>query len=254
MDKILVDSIINKLKNCKGKVGFYYKNLVTKEELAYQEDESFIAASIIKLPIFAQAVKVSSEQGLDLGKEVQIRKEDILPSCGAINLFSCEPRLDLRTICNFMIALSDNTATNIMIRECGISSLNTGFREMGFKKTRLERYLFDEAAAKEGKDNYFTPAEIAMLLEDLYEGRFVSREVSDDILHTLKMQNVNYKIPGLMAERFEVAHKTGEDDGITHDAGIVYCDKPFIIVFASNDADVGAFENLIRETSLQLTE
>ena len=57
-----------------------------------------------------------------------------------------------------------------------------------------------------------------------------------------------------MAERFEVAHKTGEDDGITHDAGIVYCDQPFIIVFASNGTDVGHFENLIRETSLRLTE
>ena len=141
MDKILVDSIINKLKNCTGKVGFYYKNLITKEKLAYQENESFIAASIIKLPIFAQVIKVSSEHRLDLGKEVQIRKEDILPSCGAINLFSSEPRLDLRTICNFMIALSDNTATNIMIRECGIAALNAGFQEMGLMKTRLERPL-----------------------------------------------------------------------------------------------------------------
>ena len=254
MDKILVDSIINKLKNCTGKVGFYYKNLITKEELAYQENESFIAASIIKLPIFAQVIKVSSEHRLDLGKEVQIRKEDILPSCGAINLFSSEPRLDLRTICNFMIALSDNTATNIMIRECGIAALNAGFQEMGLMKTRLERPLFDETASMAGKDNYFTPAEIAMLLESLYAERFVSSAVSKDILQTLKMQNINYKIPGLMAERFEVAHKTGEDDGITHDAGIVYCDQPFIIVFASNGTDVGHFENLIRETSLRLTE
>lgn len=253
MDKILVDSIINKLKNCKGKVGFYYKNLITKEELAYQENESFIAASIIKLPIFAHVLKVSSEHRLDLGREVQIRKEDILPSCGAINLFSSEPRLDLRTICNFMIALSDNTATNLLIRECGISSLNAGFQEMGLTQTRLERLLFDESASKAGKNNYFTPAEIAMLLETLYEGTFVNEEVSEDILKTLKMQNINYKIPGLMAERFPVAHKTGEDDGITHDAGIVYCDKPFIIVFASNDTDVGVFENLIREISLQLT-
>lgn len=45
-----------------------------------------------------------------------------------------------------------------------------------------------------GKDNYFTPAEIAMLLESLYEERFVSSAVSKDILQTLKMQNINYKI------------------------------------------------------------
>ena len=67
MDKILVDSIINKLKNCTGKVGFYYKNLITKEELAYQENESFIAASIIKLPIFAQVIKVSYGGQKNLG-------------------------------------------------------------------------------------------------------------------------------------------------------------------------------------------
>ena len=74
-----------------------------------------------------------------------------------------------------------------------------------------------------------------------------------EMLRVLKMQKINHKIPGLMKGKYEVAHKTGEDDGISNDVGIVFCKEPFIVVFASNNANVGEFENLIRKISLQLT-
>lgn len=49
-----------------------------------------------------------------------------------------------------------------------------------------------------------------------------------------------------------IAHKTGEDDSITHDVGIVYADEPFVVVFASNGTDVHGFEKIIRDVSYEL--
>ena len=65
-------------------------------------------------------------------------------------------------------------------------------------------------------------------------------------------QQINHKIPGYLPDEAAVAHKTGEDDGITNDVGIVYSKHPFIICFAFNDADVPDAERAIREISLML--
>jgi len=251
MDKqMLINSYLGAVP---GKVGFYYKNLVTGETVKYNEKAIFFAASIIKLPIFAHIMEQAYLGTADLNEKIRISHDEYMPSCGAVNLFEEEPVLTLKTLCNMMIALSDNTATNVLINKFGIDSINEGFRRAGFEKTHIERLLFDEEAAAEGKANYFVPEEIGIFLEKLYEGKFVNREVSDEILRVLKMQNINHKIPGLMEERYEVAHKTGEATGITHDVGIVYSENPFIIVFASNETDVGCMEHLMRQISLEFT-
>ena len=44
----------------------------------------------------------------------------------------------------------------------------------------------------------------------------------------------------------KIAHKTGEDDGITHDVGIVYAPQPFVACFCSNEVDVPRFESAIQ--------
>ena len=50
---------------------------------------------------------------------------------------------------------------------------------MGLEKTRIRRMLFDRSAAALGKQNSISPKELGLLLERLYRGEFVSREVSD---------------------------------------------------------------------------
>ena len=50
-----------------------------------------------------------------------------------------------------------------------------------------------------------------------------------------------------------VEHKTGEDEGITNDVGILYGREPCVLVFVSNETDVPAFEQVIRTVSLHYT-
>jgi beta-lactamase class A len=243
--------IIYRLSKQKGKIGFYYKNLYSGKEIVYNDELQFKAASVIKLPIYIEIMRRYAFEQLDLNKKVKICKEDILPSCGAINLFSDEPTLDIRTLCNFMIALSDNSAANILIKQLGIEEYNAGFAKLGLKGTMLERLLFDEIGASQEKENKFVPREIGELLERIYRKTLIKAEVDEEIEKTLLNQQVNYKIPGRMLEMIPVAHKTGDDDGISNDVGIVYAKEPFIIAFASNDTDVPEFDNLIRDISYE---
>ena len=81
----------------------------------------------------------------------------------------------------------------------------------------------------------------------------MGRGPDDRMLKILLDQRLNGKLPFFLHDKgIRCAHKTGEDDGITHDAGIVYSEKPFVIVMLSNDVDVPAFERLMQDTAREL--
>ncbi len=248
----LREKILRGLAAQEGKVGFYYRDLVSGETLGWHADEPFLAASVIKLPIFMYLAKLDAEGALSLSERVKVREADKVPICGALPLFTDEPECDLRTLCNLMISLSDNTATNVLIERLGIEAYNRGFREMGLKKTVLQRKLFDAAASATGKENRVVPEEMGMLLEQVYRREFVNPQVSEMILDTLLLQQINHKLGGVIGYRYEIAHKTGEDDGISNDVGIVFSEEPFIACFLGNETDVFKWENFIRVTAGEL--
>ena len=51
-EQITLESIRHKMEALPGHLGFYYKNLVTGYEYGIRENEAFLAASVIKFPIF----------------------------------------------------------------------------------------------------------------------------------------------------------------------------------------------------------
>ncbi len=247
------DAIISKLDTVPGNVGFYYKNLVTGESLGYNENGLFQAASVIKLPIYMVIMKLAHEGEIDLYEKLICHHEDKMPPCGALYFFTDEPMVDIKTLCGLMITISDNTATNMLIRRVGIDRLNSEFKKIGLCGTHIERLLFDSEASAAGKCNYIVPKEMCALLERVYRRSFVSEEVSEEIENLLLDQQINHKIPGYL-ENTAVAHKTGEDENLTNDVGIVYAKEPFVIAFASYDTRVPTAEIVIREISRDLAD
>ena len=58
--------------------------------------------------------------------------------------------------------------------------------------------------------------EIADMLEKMYRGQLVSPEADKEMLEVLTEQRLNGKLPFHYVEKVPIAHKTDEDDGITH--------------------------------------
>lgn len=246
----LKNEILKRLKLVKGNVGFYYKNLITNEEICFNENESFLPASVIKFPIMVEVFHQVNLGKVNLFQSIKVKDTDKVPGCGALSLFTDEIMVNIKTLLNLMIEISDNTATNVLINYFGIDKLNEGFKELGLEKTKINRLLFDSEAKKLGKENIFVPKEIGYLLEKIYNRKLINEEASFEMEKILLNQQINSKIPAKLPEDIGIAHKTGEDTNITNDVGIVYADKPFVIVFASNNVDVPEFEDLIREISL----
>lgn len=239
------------LRALPGQTGFYYKNLATGQEFQQNANGVFCSASVIKLPILLQILKWAEAGNANLGERLTVTQQDKMPLSGALTLFSGEPQVDVETLCRLMISVSDNTATNVLIKRFGIEKLQRGFEEMGLKKTRLERTFFDDRPKSGGLVNRICLREIAQLLESLYRGEMVSPEVSRQAMDMLLLQQFRFKMGGRLPESVPIASKTGEDDNLSHDVGIIFAKQPFLLCFAGCDTDVPKLESLMRKTGYE---
>ena len=235
-----------------GHTGFYYKNLVTGLEYGVREQETYLAASVIKFPLLLHVLHRAARGEICLSDKLTVENHEKVPSCGGLNQFTDAVEADIRTLCRLMIVLSDNTATNKLLTFCGFEEANRAFREMGLEKTVIRRLLFDYEAAKRGFQNTVCPTEIGMLLEQLYRKEFVSPEVSQYAIDILLDQQVDHKLNGKLCGEVPIAHKTGEDDRLSNDVGIVFAKEPFVICFTGHDTDVYRWEDLMRRSTYDL--
>lgn len=236
----------NRVKEAKGIGGVYFKNLKTGKVIGYNQDYEFHPASIIKLPIFLAVSKMVSQNMTTFDQRIKVTFDCRVPSCGAFNAFTDEPIVDVATLCNLMITISDNTAANIIMDYYSIDALNGQFREMGLKKTHLERRFYDDHMQEKGYNNRITLKEIGLLLEQVYQGEFVDSTVSNDIMRVLVEQQCRSKIPAYIEDFCPVANKSGEAGGITGDAAVVLGDNPFVLVVMFNETNVPETDEIIR--------
>ena len=250
MQKCL-ENYLPRLSALPGEISVYAENLVTGEKIAWQADIPLVAASVIKIPILVEAFRQERDGELSMEEKFVIRPEDKMPSCGALTYLHDGLEVTLADLCVLMIILSDNSATNLLIDRLGIDSVNQTLRNLGLEKTTLRRRLFDSAASKKGIQNHITAREMGLMLKLIYEKKCISQAADEKMLSILKDQRLNGKIPFFLDD-YEIAHKTGEDDGITHDVGIVFAEEPIIICFASNHTDVPSYERLMQDMARDL--
>ena len=242
--------LMNRIREAKGHVSFYYAPLDGGNTMTYNPDEALIAASVIKLPIMIEAFRQMECNMISPEEKHVLQNGEKKPSCGALNRLHEGLELTIMDLVELMIILSDNTATNILIDRLGIENVNHTLRELGMERTVLRRKLFDPEGKAKGLENTVAAREIGQLLEMMYRGTLVSETASAKMLDILKAQRLNGKMPFyLHSRKIAVAHKTGEDDGITHDVGIVFSERPFVLCMLSNETDVPQFERLIQDAA-----
>ena len=243
------EEILSAVQALPGEIGLWLENTRTGEALTWQAHQPMEAASVIKLTIMAEAFRQREAGELDFAQEIAIHREDKLPSCGALTYLHDGLRVQVGDLVTLMIILSDNTATNLLIDLLGQERIQAGIQSLGFQETRLNRKLFRPELSAQGIQNYVSAAEMAQLLRALLQGTCVSPQADQEMLEILLNQRLNGKIPFYLHDRgIPCAHKTGEDDGITHDVGILYLpEQPVLLCFLSNHTEVPAAERVLQE-------
>lgn len=247
-----VEAIGKELSEMSGKLGFYYKNLITGERAGFQEKEAFLPASVVKLPLLMGMLLKEERGETDFSEKILIRQDQKIPGCGGVQHMTGDVELDIQTLYKLMITISDNTATNALLRHYGVGAMREAFLELGMVGTQFNREYYDFERENRGIQNYFVPEELGILLEKMVERTLISHRASELLEEILLQQQINHKLGGRLSEEVKIAHKTGEEEGKTHDVGVVYAKQPFVVCFASNDVDVPVFEDFIRRSAWAL--
>lgn len=243
---------MNRLRATQGRVGFWTKPL-DGEATGFNEDLPLVAASVVKVPVMVEAFRQFRAGLLDPDEQVTIRPEDCMPSCGALTYLSDKVRPTLMDLTTLMIILSDNTAANLMIDRVGVDAVNRTMEERGVPGICLRRKFFQPQLAALGVTNTVTARGCGVLLEKMAKGELLGGEDDARMLSILYNQRLNGKIPFFL-HGVKIAHKTGEDDGTTHDAALIQAKRPFVLCMLSNDVDVPEYERLMQDTARELYE
>ena len=159
-----------------------------------------------------------------------LQSGDIVGGSGIAGVLTAgATRLTLRDVAALMISVSDNSATNVIIDRIGMENVNAFLDSLGLSHTRLRRKMMDLKAATEGRENIATPREMMTLLEDLYRGKVLNKQFTEDFFNLLSVHKESY-IPRELPEDLRVANKPGELEGVRNDSGIVFTGKrPYVI-------------------------
>lgn len=250
MDRAKIEEALQKIP---GKLSVYYKNLVTGETIGIGEEIPMMAASVIKIPIMVECFR-QMKAGEHKKNELYVLKEsDKRPSCGCLNRMHAGLNLTMEDLYNLMIILSDNSATNILIELLGgMDRINRELQKLGFNSCRVNRLLFDAQASAMGIQNYVSALEIGNMLEGMYRKTLIDEESSEEMIQILLEQRLNNKFPFYFKEKVQIAHKTGEDEGITHDVGIFFGKRPFVLCCLGNETDCPSFNRFMQQLAREL--
>src|SRR5262249_41467151 len=223
------DQVAAKVKAFNGEMGVYAKNLATGETIAVNADQRFPTASLIKVAVMAETFRQIAEGKFSKTTPIILHDsakagDETVP----LNMLHDGTVLTVGDLLHFMIAYSDNTATNLLVGLVGTAKVDELLASYGLTKTRLSRPTCRDGRAdvlpeeeKEYGLGSTTPREAATLLELIAEGRIVSRAACDDMIALLAQQQDRQMIPrSLPFEREEilVANKTGWDEEKRPDA------------------------------------
>jgi beta-lactamase class A len=213
-----------------GVLGVAILDLGTGKKFLLHADEVFPQASSIKVAVLAELFRQAQAGKLKLTDLYTVQASDLVPDSDVMGgLTPGVTRITLRDLATLMVAVSDNSATNVLIDRVGMENVNALMDSLGLAHTRLRRKMMDLKAASEGRENVSTPGEMMTLLEDLYRGKVLNKEMTDDFFKVLSTHKSSF-IPRDLPEGLKIANKPGELEGVRNDSGVVFVEnRPYVI-------------------------
>jgi beta-lactamase class A len=213
-----------------GVMGAAIEDLTTGEHLFFHEDEVFAQASSIKITVLANLYLQAQQSKLKLTDPYIVQSSDLVPDSDIMGgLTPGVTRVTLRDLATMMVAVSDNSATNVLIERVGMANVNSMLDSLGLTHTRLRRKMMDLEAARQGRENISSPREMMTLLDAIYRGKVLEKEATADFFKVLSTHKDSF-IPRNLPPDVKVANKPGELEAVRNDSGIVFVEgRPYVI-------------------------
>ena len=232
-----LEATINDIdRNLDGVLGVAIEDLTTGQRFLLHGDSIFPQASSIKIAVLAELYRRAqlSAQG-ESGKAkltdlYTVRAADLVQDSDIMGgLTPGVTQITNRDLATIMVAVSDNSATNVLIDRVGMENVNALLDSLALHDTKLRRKMMDVKAAAEGRENISTPQDMLTLLEKIYQGKVLNKEMTADFFKMLSTHKDSF-IPRGLPDGLQIANKPGELEAVRNDSGIVFLqNRPYII-------------------------
>jgi beta-lactamase class A len=235
-DPVLARRLDQALSGVDGHVGVAVKDLGSGRGAVLDGNLELQSASLYKLTVLYTVFQL----GLSMSEELPITEDALQYDSGTMELGPGES-LSVAELLERMITLSDNTSGVMLGSRVGAANINANLAALGMDTTH---YSLDRMTT--------SPLDMVHLLELIADGKAVSPSASSDMVHLMLRQRVNDRLPRLLPDDVQVAHKTGNLPGIVNDVGILYGPNSTVAVAAlvSDTTDETAAATAIAQIGL----
>ena len=226
----LEKSILDIDRGLDGVMGVAIVDLTDGHKYLLHANDVYPQASSIKICVLAELYRQAQHGKLKLTDMYTVNAADLVQDSDIMGgLTPGVTQITLRDLATMMVAVSDNSATNVLIDRVGMENVNAFLSSQGLRDTRLRRKMMDLKAAGEGRENVSTPNEMANLLQSLYQGKILNKGMTDDFFKVLATHKDSW-IPRNLPDDLKIADKPGALEGVRNDSGVIFVDKrPYIL-------------------------
>jgi beta-lactamase class A len=206
----------------------------TGEMAQWRADDIVPVASAAKVLLLATVAGLATDGELSLSAPVLLEADDRAGGTGVLSKLSGDGAWSVGDLALLVAAVSDNTATNALLRHVGIDSVTATARAAGLEHLRIHDKVRDERRAPDPPVFATgTVRDLALLMELVATGRLRDPETSATVLtwmaanedHGLLCAAVRHDPHSPASEPVQVWNKTGRDAGVRADVGLAVGDR-----------------------------
>ena len=222
-----------------GVVGIAIEDLTTGERFAVNDSLTFPQASAIKVALLLELLRQADTGALALTERVEVPASQQVGGDGVLQHFADRgSALSLHDLAILMVTLSDNTATNVLIRRVGMANVNRLLSGLGLGEIRFGRPMMRPDESARGNENLATPRAAARLMARLARCELpMSRRACTDARRMLEIPKSGTVADALPAD-VPVAWKPGSLDGVATAWALVRLrGRPYVMAVMASYGD-----------------
>jgi beta-lactamase class A len=197
--------------------GMFFYNPETGNYIDMGGDKAFSAASTIKIPVLIAFFQAVDAGQVRLDETLVMRKDLVASESGVMQYQPVGTKFSALETADYMITISDNTATNMLIdRLGGIAALNQRFKGWGLNQINLRNLLPDLPGT-----NTVTPKDLSSLMLKIGQGDLLTPRSRDLALDIMRRTVTKTLLPPGLGEGSTISHKTGDIASVVGDSGLI---------------------------------
>ncbi|AFY72282.1 beta-lactamase class A [Synechococcus sp. PCC 7502] len=179
--------------------------------------EAIASASMIKIPVLVAFLQDVDAGKARLDEQLVLSKDVIVGESGGLQYEPVGTKISALETITLMIIISDNTATNMIIKRIGgIEEANQRFLSWDLTSTVIRNPLPDLTGT-----NTTSPEDLVNLLSMVEQGKILSPRSRDRLMDIMHRTKTNTLLPQGIPPDARIAHKTGDIKSVVGDAGII---------------------------------